>query len=176
MSATTVDRVETARMICERLEPEHTHELVRLLCDPRVARWLSATGRPPSEMEVASGLASKLEHWARYGFGLWLLRGRETGDLVGRGGLQHTFVSDMHEVEVSWAIVPERWGQGLATEMATAAVEAAFGPLRLPRLMAFTLPENTASRRVMEKTGFTFERQIEHVGLPHVLYVHHGDT
>ena len=35
---------------------------------------------------------------------------------------------------------------------------------------AFTLPDNIASRRVMEKAGFSYERDILRVGLAHVLY------
>jgi RimJ/RimL family protein N-acetyltransferase len=54
--------------------------------------------------------------------------------------------------------------------MARAAIDVAFDDLRLGEIVAFTLPNNVASRRVMEKTGFTYERQIVHVGLPHVLY------
>ena len=37
-------------------------------------------------------------------------------------------------------------------------------------VVAFTLPDNTASRRVMEKLGMTYERDIVHADLPHVLY------
>jgi len=175
MSATTAERVETPRLVCERLRPEHGDELVPLLSDPRVARWLSSTREPASAADVAASLAHKLEHWARYGFGLSLLRDRDTGEMVGRGGLQYTFVAGMSEIEAGWAIVPGRWGEGLATELAQAAVEVAFGPLGLLRVVAFTLPDNLASRRVMDKAGFAFEREIEHVGLPHVLYVHRGD-
>src|SRR5438270_7571491 len=90
--------------------------------------------------------------------------------MIGRGGLQWTYVAELNEVEAGWAIVPERWGQGLATELAWAAIEAAFGPLGLREIVAFALPDNLASRRVMEKTGFVFERDIVHAGLPHVLY------
>jgi ribosomal-protein-alanine N-acetyltransferase len=90
--------------------------------------------------------------------------------MVGRGGLQHTFVAGVNEIEVAWAIVPQRWGEGLATELARAAVDVAFDDLGLNQLVAFTLPSNVASRRVMEKAGFIFEREIVHVGLPHVLY------
>jgi ribosomal-protein-alanine N-acetyltransferase len=90
--------------------------------------------------------------------------------MVGRGGLLLTLVGGSYEVEVGWAIVPERWGQGLATELALAAVEVAFGDLGLQELVAFALPTNLASRRVMEKAGFAFEREIEYAGLPHVLY------
>ena len=170
MSTLTVDRVLTARMVCERLRREHADQLFTLLCDPRVARTLWPQRRPPSEADVIDGLEAKLDHWRRFGFGLWLLRDRLTGEMVGRGGLQWTFVAGQSEVEAGWAIVPERWGEGLATELAEASVAVAFDDLDLPQIVAFTLPDNLASRRVMEKTGFVFEREIAHAGLPHVLY------
>jgi RimJ/RimL family protein N-acetyltransferase len=167
---TRLDRVQTPRMIFERLRPDHVAELSAHLRDPRVARWLWPKPRPPSEADVIEGLAAKVAHWERHGFGLWLLRDRRTGETVGRGGLQHTFVAGVHEVEVGWSIVPERWGQGLATELALTSVDIGFNELQLRELVAFTLPDNIASRRVMEKAGFAFERDIEHAGLPHVLY------
>jgi [ribosomal protein S5]-alanine N-acetyltransferase len=170
MSALTRERVQTERMICERLRPEHAPELIALLGDPRVARTLFASAQPPNEAEMVENLGAKVAHWERFGFGLWLLRDRASGEVVGRGGLQHTFVGGCDEVEVGWAVAPERWGQGLATEMALAAVQVAFDDLRLGEIVAFTLPDNGASRRVMEKAGFAYERRIVHVGLPHVLY------
>jgi RimJ/RimL family protein N-acetyltransferase len=170
MSAITRERVETERLVCERLTPDHAPELMRLMGDPRVARTLLASAEPPSEAEVVENLGAKVAHWERFGFGLWLLRDRATGEMVGRGGLQYTFVAGCNEIEVGWAIVPERWGQGLAPEMARAAIDVAFSDLRLGEIVAFTLPGNHASRRVMEKTGFRYERRIVHVGLPHVLY------
>jgi [ribosomal protein S5]-alanine N-acetyltransferase len=157
-------------MICERLQSEHAPEVSILLRDQRVARTLMPGGRPATETEVLAGLRAKTSHWERYGFGLWLLRDRSTGETVGRGGLQHTFVGGAGEVEVGWAIVPERWGQGLATELALASVDVAFRELRLPEIVAFALPDNVASRRVMEKAGFVYEREVAHGGMPHVLY------
>jgi RimJ/RimL family protein N-acetyltransferase len=165
------DRIETPRMVLERLRMEHLEELSRLLRDPRVAATGWPGGEPPSEHEVIASLADKERHWARHGFGMWLMRDRETGEMVGRGGLQWTtYVRDLDEVEVGWSVTPERWGQGLATELALASVDVAFGPLDLDQIVAFTLPDNVASRRVMEKAGFSYDREILHVGLPHVLY------
>ena len=66
--------------------------------------------------------------------------------------------------------MPERWSQGIATELGAASLEVAFGPLALPDVVSFTLPDNLASRRVMEKLGFRFERDTVYAGLPHVLY------
>ncbi len=121
------------------------------------------------EAEIAFGLESTVHHWDVHGFGLWLLRDRVTGAMVGRGGIENTLATGEIEIEVAWAIVPDRWGQGLATELAHAAVDAA-ARVGLLELIALTLPHNVASRRVMDKAGFRYERDILHVGLPHVLY------
>lgn len=170
MSAGTIDRIETERMVLERLRLEHAPEQMRLLLDPRVSATLWARAELPTEADVLDGLRAKVDHWDRHGFGMWLLRDRGTGDMVGRGGLQYTYTAGLNDVEAGWAILPERWGQGLATELAHACVEVAFEQLDLRELVAFTLPDNLASRRVMEKAGFTYERDIVHAGLPHVLY------
>jgi ribosomal-protein-alanine N-acetyltransferase len=163
-------RLSTARLVCERLGAEHDPELRILLSDPRVARTLSPTGEPLSQAEASANLRDKIDHWTRMGFGMWLLRDRVTGEPVGRGGLQCTFASGRDEVEVGWAIVPERWGEGLATELALASVHAGLEHLRLSELIAFTLPSNIASLRVMQKAGFRFDAEIVHVGLAHLLY------
>jgi [ribosomal protein S5]-alanine N-acetyltransferase len=169
-SGASIERVLTLRLVCERLRPVHRPEIVPLVNDPRVAAWIDPGGEPATEREVEEWLASKDQHWEEHGFGQWLLRDSATGEMVGRGGLQHAHLGGRDEVEIGWAIVPRRWGQGLATEMALAAIEVAFGALELDEVVAFTLPHNLASRRVMEKSGFAFERDIEHAGLPHVLY------
>jgi RimJ/RimL family protein N-acetyltransferase len=169
-SLSSIERVETPRLVCERLRMEHVPEVSRLLRDPRVAQTLWPSAEVPSEQLVIDSTADKERHWSRYGFGMWLLRDRATGEMVGRGGLQWTYVASLNEVEAGWAIVPERWGHGLATEMARAAIGVAFGPLGLHEIVAFSLPENVASRRVMDKTGFAFDREIVHAGLRHVLY------
>ena len=170
MSTGDLDLVLTDRLRCERLRLEHAAELTPMLLDPRVVRSLWPREEPPTEQDVIDGTASKIDHWERYGFGLWLLRDRRTGEVVGRGGLQFTYVPGLNDVEAAWAITPGRWRQGLATELARAAIGAAFNALELPQIIALTLPDNIASRRVMEKTGFAYDRDIEHAGLPHVLY------
>ena len=166
-----IERVETDHLVLERLRMAHLEELSRLLRDPRVAATGWPGGQPPSEREVLLSLQDKERHWDRLGFGMWLMRDRETGEMVGRGGLQWTtYVKDLDEVEAGWSVVPERWGQGLATELALASIDVAFGPLELAELVAFTLPDNIASRRVMEKAGFEYDKEIVHASLRHVLY------
>jgi [ribosomal protein S5]-alanine N-acetyltransferase len=164
------ERLETARLLCVRPQPGQLKDLETLLCDVRVAETLLSSGVVPTKDEVAANMVAKQRHWERHGFGLWTLYDRVAGSFVGRGGLQHTNATGHEEVEAGWAIVPERWGQGLATELADAAMEVGLGPLGLSSVIAYTLPGNIASRRVMEKAGFGYERDIEWAGLRHVLY------
>jgi [ribosomal protein S5]-alanine N-acetyltransferase len=162
--------LNTPRMRGEPLAPEHEAELAELTLDARVHRTLWPWADPPTTADVRASLVDKREHWERHGFGLYLLRDRDTGELAGRGGLQYTDAAGGYAVEAAWAIVPERWGQGLATELARASVTVAFESLGLRDLIAITLPDNVGSRRVMEKSGFVYAQEILHVGVIHVLY------
>ena len=56
------------------------------------------------------------------------------------------------------------------TLLRTASVDVAFRQLALRDLVAFTVTDNVASRRVMEKVGFRYERDFMHHDLAHVLY------
>jgi RimJ/RimL family protein N-acetyltransferase len=74
------------------------------------------------------------------------------------------------EIELFYALRPAYFQRGLGTEMARAVVGIGLRDLRLASVVAFTLPDNVASRRVMEKVGMQYQGVIEHAGLPHVLY------
>jgi RimJ/RimL family protein N-acetyltransferase len=142
-------------------------ELARMYRDPQV---MATLGGVRCAAETALYLERVLEHWEQYGFGWWTARDPHTGQFAGRGGLRHATVEGRAEVEVGYGLLPEFWGRGLATELARESVRAGFVKLHRPDLVSFTLPTNGASRRVMEKVGFRYERDIVHADLPHVLY------
>jgi len=163
--------LQTPRLVGEPIALEHERALAPLLLDPRVHRWLWIWSQPPTVGDVRAGLLAAVEHWERHGFGLWLLRDRSTGAVVGRGGLQYTdAVEGEFAVEAAWTIAPLMWGRGLATELARAAVALGFERIGLVEVIAITLTANLASQRVMQKAGFEPDGTIEHVGLEHVLY------
>jgi RimJ/RimL family protein N-acetyltransferase len=85
---------------------------------------------------------------------------------VGRGGLRCAEISGQPTVEVTLALLPEAWGQGYATEMATKAVEAARA-LGLAEVCGLALPNHLASQRVLEKAGLGHEQDVQHAGLRH---------
>jgi [ribosomal protein S5]-alanine N-acetyltransferase len=73
-------------------------------------------------------------------------------------------------IEAGWSISPGRQCLGLATEAAEASMAWGFGEVGLDEVVSFTLTDNAASRRVMEKLGMRYDRDFERHGLPHVLY------
>lgn len=81
---------------------------------------------------------------------------RADGERVGSVQLAPIF----HEREFAnlgvW-ILPERQGNGYATEALKLLVEYGFSSLRLHRISAETLAPNTASQRVLERVGFRHE-------------------
>ena len=165
-----LDRIVTERLIGERPSVGDTDELCVLMLHPDVLRTTWYAPDPPTRVHIVDKLAGDIEHWDRYGFGPWVLRDRSNRELVGRGGLKHTTATGVDEIEVGWSIDPDRWGEGLATELARASVRAAFDVLGLDDVIAYTANDNVASWRVMEKAGMEFDREIVAVGLPHVLY------
>lgn len=167
------DAPRTARLVAERPDREaHLDFAATLFADAQVAAtlWPAHLGGPRTQAQTLSVFERDLDHWERHGFGQWWWRAGDEGDLVARGGLQWTMVGGEASIEVGWAVLPERWNEGIATELAGASVSVGFDELGLDSLVAYTLVSNTASRRVMEKNGFTYERDVRHLDLPHVVY------
>jgi RimJ/RimL family protein N-acetyltransferase len=170
------ERVTQGPLTYERVAPEHAADLARLMAEPLVLKTLWPWPEPPSETELNTRLQGFIDHWDRHGFGLWIMRDAATDEFVGRGGLEFNHIDGRPTVEVAWAVMPARWGEGLATELARLSVRTAFERLELRELVAIALPGNIASRRVMEKSGFRYDRDIVHVGLDHVLYLQRAPT
>jgi ribosomal-protein-alanine N-acetyltransferase len=147
--------IVTERLRGERLGPRHVDVLLPIFADPRVGATMGGVWTAEQVAEHAAGIDS---HWERHGFGYWMWFETETGEPVARGGLARTEFAGRPELEVGWTTAPERWREGFATELGRAAIDVAFGPLASPDLVAFTLPHNDASRRVMEKLGFAYEQ------------------
>jgi RimJ/RimL family protein N-acetyltransferase len=64
---------------------------------------------------------------------------------------------DLDEAELGYALVPEFWRRGLATEAALALVEFVEASRAVHRLLAHTYPHLTASVRILERCGFALE-------------------
>ena len=105
-------------------------------------------------------------HQHEHGFAFWAVMDRGSGELIGDAGLEVT----AYGVELGYTLARDAWGRGLATEAAQLCVDAAFGPLDIPRLVAVADVENPASARVLEKLGFLRQGREAAFGRPHHVF------
>jgi RimJ/RimL family protein N-acetyltransferase len=155
------------RLFAERLTDAHLSMLRRM---DNNAQMMASLGGVRSDAETKAYLERNLAHWAEHGFGIWILRDPTTGRVVGRAGLRHLLVEGTPEVELAYALLPEFWGRGLATDAARACVTIAREWLGLPSVVALTTPDHTASQRVLLKASLVPEREVTHAGIPHILF------
>jgi RimJ/RimL family protein N-acetyltransferase len=148
-----MDGFSTERLTAERLAPDHLDALIALHLDPDVSRFL---GGVRAAEQTRAYLATNIAHWDDWGFGLWALRS-PAGDFVGRAGLRWTELEGRRELEIAYALARGAWGRGLASETARALITLWRTKLDTPSLVGLVSPENTASARVLAKSGFAHE-------------------
>lgn len=89
---------------------------------------------------------------SRFGVTKYKLIERHSGRFIGRAGFS-PFGDDPVEFELGYAIAPEGWGKGYATEIAAGLRDWFFRRGIADSFIAFTHPENAASQRVLQKIG-----------------------
>ena len=170
--------ITTERLILRRWGEADREPFAALNGDPRVMEFF------PNLLcrQESDSMMDRIEaHFDAHGFGFWAAEVRRGSTFVGFVGLNiPTFPAPFTPcVEIGWRLATEYWGQGLATEGAKAAVRYGFEKLGLTELVAFTVPANFRSRRVMEKLGMTHDpaEHFDHPRLPlghplrrHLLY------
>ncbi|WFU74635.1 GNAT family N-acetyltransferase [Bradyrhizobium sp. CB2312] len=161
-----MNRFSTTRLTAERLNDSHLADLIALHLDPDVSRYLGGVREAEATTQY---LAVNMAHWDQYGFGLWALRTTD-GTFAGRAGIRHIVVDDIDEIEIVYTFKREFWGQGLASEIATALTEIGLSQLELPSLIGLVFVGNIASRRVLEKADYVLEKSTIHRGEDVVIY------
>ena len=89
-----------------------------------------------------------------YGYGMWIVRDRFTGELIGRVGIEHREMGDAVCMELGYIIASDRQNKGYATEVCRAVLDYAKEVLEMRELHCFIDPRNHASIRVAQKLGF----------------------
>jgi RimJ/RimL family protein N-acetyltransferase len=145
--------LETSRLVLRTYREADLEPFAALNADPEVYRTL---GDEPLSRDHSDEIAA----WAQdvhesEGIGLLAVERRVDGAFVGMCGLHHQ-ESFPDEVEVAWRLARAHWGQGYATEAATAWLDHGFDALGLPQVISTTDRDNDRSLAVMRRLGMEF--------------------
>jgi RimJ/RimL family protein N-acetyltransferase len=146
--------LHTKRLLLRRWTEADRVPFASINADPEVMRYRFA----PLSRQESDDLIDEIETcFDKNGFGLWAVERRQDGRLLGFAGLA---VSDFDApfcpaIDIGWTLERAAWGQGYATEAATASLSFAFSELQLSEVMAHTTSLNEPSRAVMRRLGMT---------------------
>lgn len=170
--------LETPRLYLRTWRETDLPEFAALNADAQVMRYFPAR----LDREQSDILAGHIcRHFARHGFGPWVVERRWQSGLIGvvgllRVGFEASFAP---AIEISWRMARAHWRRGYALEAAGAALDYAFERLQQEEIVAFTVPDNMPSRRLMERLGMQLDQdgEFDHPNLPdghplqrHLLY------
>jgi RimJ/RimL family protein N-acetyltransferase len=139
--------LRTPRLLLREWRDEDRAPFAAMSADPAGLRYLAA----PDAVWVARTIA----HWRQHGFGQWVVEIPGVASFAGVVGLDHIRwnLPFTPAVEAAWRLARSYWGRGLAHEAARAAIDDGFFRLGLEEIVAFTVPANRASWRLMERLG-----------------------
>jgi ribosomal-protein-alanine N-acetyltransferase len=122
--------------------------------DPRVTRYLFFGPRnAQSTAEYLEGLLASQREQPRMRFEL-AVEEIAGGKLIGACDLS---LIESRVADLGYMLSADKWGNGYATEIASALVNAAFCELRAERVISTVDVNNSASIRVLEKIGMRWE-------------------
>ena len=146
--------IESERLILRTWESNDASAAFAIWGDPEVMRYV---GDPFADLKTARrALEGAADAQQRHGVCLWAVIEKATDEVVGACGFH--FVAEGPELELAFHFRRAHWGRNLATEAVRSCLHYATETLGAKRIIAGVEIGNAASRRVLEKTGFRFER------------------
>jgi [ribosomal protein S5]-alanine N-acetyltransferase len=151
--------LHTDRLILREFVSADWLEVLVYQRDPRYLRYSDWTDRTPDGVQrfVQMFLDQQAEQPRRkFQLAVTLQAG---GRLIGNCGIRQT-AAGAREADIGYELSPAQWGHGYATEAARAIVQFGFAELKVHRIWAWCIADNTASARLLERLGLQREGRL----------------
>lgn len=164
--------LQTERLYLRQLTLQDYGALCKILQD---GQTMYAYEGAFSDEEVTEWLDRQLARYKMWGFGLWAVVLKESGELIGQCGLTMQPWKDGEVLEVGYLFRRDCWHMGYATEAASACRDYAFNVLHADEVCSIIRDNNIPSQRVAVRNGMqpagTCVKHYKGVDMPHIRYV-----
>jgi RimJ/RimL family protein N-acetyltransferase len=106
-------------------------------------------GGPLREDQAWRILASNLGHWQLRGYGMWLIEPREGGPVL--GGCGFVWPEGWPRRELTWWLLAEARGKGVAVEVSRVAIQHAYESYKWPLVETHMDDVNLAAQGLVRK-------------------------
>lgn len=163
--------IETSRLCLREMKQSDYSSLRKILQDTDV---MYAYEGAFSDVETQEWLDKQLNNYKEYGFGLWAVILKETGEMIGQCGLTMQDYNGQQVLEVGYLFQKAFWHHGYAAEAAAACKEYAFNTLNAEKVYSIIRDNNSASQNVAIRNGMKIEgefiKRYRGVDMPHYLF------
>ena len=146
--------LETERLILRELSQVDFQDLAEILQNPNV---MYAYEHNFSDSDVQIWLDRQIERYKKYGFGLWAIVLKDTGEMIGQAGLTMQPYKNTEVLEIGYLLKESFWHYGYAREAAMGCKKYAFEKLNKDRVYSIIKADNLASMKVAESIGMSKE-------------------
>lgn len=150
--------LETERCYLRELELADLDDLYELYAGEGMTDFIEPLYTREEEEEYQRAYIRSM--YGFYGYGMWLVKEKETNRLIGRAGLEHRELDGDFELEMGYAIAVPYQRQGYAVEVCQAILDYAWEKLGYEHVNCLIEPENAASIGLVKKLGFAYEGNI----------------
>ncbi len=148
--------IETERLILRELREEDFEALFSVLADSDIMRHYPYTF---DEKRVRNWIAKNRARYGVWGFGLWVVVWRETGEMIGDCGLTVQEIDGAFCPEIGYHIAARFRRRGIASEAARAVRDWTFERTPFRELFSYMKADNLPSRTVARKNGMRLVRE-----------------
>lgn len=163
--------LETDRLILREMTQSDFEPLCKILQDKEV---MYAYEHAFSDDEAQEWLDRQIQRYRNYGFGLWAVVLKASGEMIGQCGLSMQDFAGNQVLEVGYLFQKAFWHQGYAAESAIACKQYAFERLHVDEVFSIIRENNLASQAVAERNGMTvcgsFTKHYHGIDMPHLVY------
>ena len=150
--------IETERLSLSQLTLDDCDFIIELLNEPSFSRYIGDKGVRTADDARQYLEEGPIRQYREFGYGLYRVAERGTGQSVGICGLVNREAFDIPDL--GFAFLKAFWSLGYATESSAAVMRHARDELGMDRVIAMADGENQRSTRVLDKLGFTFETMV----------------
>lgn len=151
--------IETGRLVLRKPRSDDSDIIEKILSSQEQTRFLPNEA-PYTPYQQGEYLNNRIEHWARHGFGTFILCLKDnTSVKVGFAGVEYAPNPDF--VDVRFGIAKEHEGQGYTTEATERLVEWVFGCTDIDKIFGVCMPDNHASKAVLRRLGIVMEHNVD---------------
>jgi [ribosomal protein S5]-alanine N-acetyltransferase len=145
----------TERLHLRQIQPTDAEAFFAIRSDPEVTARYGQ--EPHRSLDQTRAWIQRLgASYVRCDALFWCMTRKDDDTAIG-GCTFWNFSADFHCAELGYELHPAHWQRGLMTEAASAILAYGFTELGLHRVEACPLAENTPSRRLLLRLGFTYE-------------------